>query len=541
MNNKIKIVGITLLITLLLIDTFVMPTVRTKKEEVIKVGYYSYNPYYYKDKDGKVTGYYHDLLKMLAKDIGVEFEYIDVDVKDAVEMLKNKDIDILFGVHNIISRNKDILYTGNSIVTEFQCIYTLDYCILENDLEYLNGKKYGYVEGDISSNWLINLLKCKDIKVQEIATKSLDDCVQMLLNGEVDAISAPKDNTDLKLSNKIFTYSLGPVYITGNLEQRELLDKFDYILNERYRVVYYKRIKFIYDKYFRGDIRSINFIGSTLVVLLIAFIVYKWLYPGMKKIIIRRKIKRNKEKFILYYQPIVALSSNTIAGFEGLLRLKGKGNEVLGPDSFMKYIDMAEMNYDVTLWVIEKAMKDYKIISSYEEYKNKRFYISINLSFSELENEIFINEAVKLINNNAYIKENICIEILENILMGNLEKVKFNIQKLKDNGFRISIDDFGVEYSNLNILEVIEFDNIKLDKCFADKILKSMINSEVIRFISKITLLTNKKLIIEGVEKKYQIEEIKKINNKNIYIQGYYYSKPLSLKDLEKFKLHIED
>lgn len=540
MNRVIKIVAF--LISFLLINIFSIEVFSYKDEkQPIKVGYYSYNPYYYKDKNGEVRGYYHDLLKILVDDIGVEFEYVDVDIKDAIEMLKSKKIDILLGVHNVVNRNIDILYTENSITTEFQCVYISDNKVLEGDINYLNGKKYGYVEGDISSNWLIRLLKCKNINVELVECKSIDDCVKMLLNGEVDAISAPKGNTALKDYNPIFRYSLGLVYIAGNLEHKELLDKFDYILSDKYRIAYYARIKYIYDKYFRRDILIFNLIIVALVFLLIAFVIYKWVYPWIKKIIIRGKIKRNKKRFILYYQPIVDLRSNTIAGFEGLLRLEIKDNKVLNPGSFMKYIDMTDMNYDVTLWILEKAMNDYKIISSYEEYKNKSFYISINLSFSELENEMFINKAVKLINNNSYIKENICIEIIENIVINNLDKVKSNIQLLKDNGFKISIDDFGVEYSNLNILEVVEFDNIKLDKCFADRILKSKINNEVIKFISNITLLTNKKLIIEGVEERYQIEEIKKINNKNIYIQGYYYSKPLSLKDLESFRLNRDD
>lgn len=539
MNKIIKIV--VFLLSFFLINIFSIEVFSYKDEkQSIKVGYYSYNPYYYKNKDGEVRGYYHDLLKVLVDDIGVEFEYVDIDIKDAIEMLKNKKIDILLGVHNVVDRNRDILYTENSIATEFECLYTRDSKVLEGDINYLNGKKYGYVEGDLSSEWLIKLLKFKNIDVELVKCNSIDDCVKMLRNGEVDAISAPRGNTDLKDYNTIFRYSLGLVYIAGNLEHRELLDKFDYILSDKYRIAYYTRIKYIYDKYFRRDILTFNFIGITLVFLLIVFIIYKWLYPWIKKIIIKRKIKRNKKKFILYYQPIVDLRINTIVGFEGLLRLEIKDNKVLNPGSFMKYIDMADMNNDVTLWALRKAMNDYRTISSYEEYKNKSFYISINLSFSELENEMFINEAVKLINNNQDLKENICIEIIENIVMNDLNKVKSNIQLLKDNGFKIAIDDFGVEYSNLNILEIVEFDNIKLDKCFADRILKSKINSEVIEFISKITLLTNKKLIIEGVEEKYQIEEIKKINNKNIYIQGYYYSKPLSLKALENFKLNIE-
>ena len=89
MNRLIKIV--VFLISFLLINIFSIEVFSYKDEkQPIKVGYYSYNPYYYKDKDGEVRGYYHDLLKILVDDIGVEFEYVDVEIKDAIEMLRAK-------------------------------------------------------------------------------------------------------------------------------------------------------------------------------------------------------------------------------------------------------------------------------------------------------------------------------------------------------------------------------------------------------------------------------------------------------------------
>ncbi|XAM37653.1 Phytochrome-like protein cph2 [Terrisporobacter petrolearius] len=189
----------------------------------------------------------------------------------------------------------------------------------------------------------------------------------------------------------------------------------------------------------------------------------------------------------------------------------------------------------MTLWVLEKAIHDYEMISNYKYYENKDFYISINLSFQELENDDFINKIIEIANKNNIKNGSICLEILENIHVKDLEGIEYTIEALKKNGFKIAIDDFGIEYANLNMLEIVEFDIIKLDKYFADNISKSKINNEVIKFLSNITLLTNKYFIIEGVEEKYQIDEIKNIHHNNLYIQGYFYSKPLPIEELEKF------
>ncbi|KHS56037.1 hypothetical protein QX51_16015, partial [Terrisporobacter othiniensis] len=68
-------------------------------------------------------------------------------------------------------------------------------------------------------------------------------------------------------------------------------------------------------------------------------------------------------------------------------------------------------------------------------------------------------------------------------------------------------------------------------------LVKSKINNEVIKFMSNITLITNKYFVIEGVEENYQIEEIKKICHNNIYIQGYFYSKPIPIEEIKEFTI----
>lgn len=195
------------------------------------------------------------------------------------------------------------------------------------------------------------------------------------------------------------------------------------------------------------------------------------------------------------------------------------------------------MFVEMNTWILERVIYDYKVISNYECYKNKDFYISINLSFEELENEYFVNKIIEIANKNKIKPGSICLEIVEKIGIKDLKNIKTTIDNLKNNGFKIAIDDFGIEYANLNILEIIAFDIIKLDKYFADNIVKSKINKEVIKFLSNITLITNKYFIIEGVEESSQIDEIQKICHNKLYIQGYFYSKPLPIEELKKFTI----
>ena len=104
-----------------------------------------------------------------------------------------------------------------------------------------------------------------------------------------------------------------------------------------------------------------------------------------------------------------------------------------------------------------------------------------------------------------------------------------------NNEYICEITDIDKSFVSLNILEKVEFDAIKLDKYFIDNILKSRINNEVINFLANVAAITNKNLIIEGVEEKYQVDEIKKLSSNNLFIQGYFYSKPLPIEELKSF------
>ncbi len=452
--NKKAVIIILLFICLLTLSSKIKDSYM-EKNTTIKVGLYSYEPYYYVDKKNNITGYYHDFLELLCKNTNIEYEYINMSL---------------------------------------------------------------------------------------VGAKSLDDCIKMFENGEVDVISIPAGNNSLKNYNNIFKYSSGVVHIIGNENSKDIINKFDKIIDVKYSSYYDNDFTNIYNKYFRKEIIIINLIIILISFLFILFVIYKSIYPLIKKRIMITKIRKNKEKnnYILYYQPIVNPKNNMVVGFESLLRLKDKNNKILSPALFMKDIEESNMICEMTLWVLDRAINDYKIISNYECCKDNEFYVSINLSFKELENEYFVDKLIQIAKDNNIKKGSVYLEIVENVSIEDLNKIKSNIEVLKDKGFKIAIDDFGVEYSNLNILERVAFDAIKLDKYFTDKILKSRINSEVIKFLTNVAIITNKNLIIEGVEEKYQVDEIKELPYNNLFIQGYFYSKPLLIEELKNFTIEAE-
>lgn len=537
MNTNKKIIAI--LFTCLLVIFSNIEIFSLEKDKNIKVGLYSYAPYYYKDKNNNITGYYHEFLDILCKDANITYEYVNVDIDSGLEKLKSKEIDILLGLHYSEERFKELIYSENYISLDNKKMYIKDMNISYGNLKYLNEKKLAYIKGDLGDSWISNALKSKNVNIDLIGGKNLDECINMFKRGEVELISLPQGNNSLTNYNKIFKYSAGMTYIVGNENSRHIIKKFDEVINTKYKSQYNNKLLNLYNKYFRKEIIAMHLAILCCIFLLIAIISYKIIYPFVKKRVTRRKVILNKknDNFILYYQPIVNSNNNEVVGFESLLRLKYKNNKILPPSCFIKDIKVSDMFVEMNLWILERVIYDYKVISNYNCYKNKDFYISINLSFEELENEYFVNKIIEIANENKIKPGSICLEIVEKIGIKDLKNIKTTIKNLKNNGFKITIDDFGIEYANLNILEIIEFDIIKLDKYFADNIVKSKINNEVIKFMSNITLITNKYFVIEGVEENYQIEEIKKICHNNIYIQGYFYSKPIPIEEIKEFTI----
>lgn len=258
------------------------------------------------------------------------------------------------------------------------------------------------------------------------------------------------------------------------------------------------------DGVYKSNFNIIILIGLSIIAFL-GYIFYKKKLPYIKKCkmkkIIREDLKKNK--YFLYYQPIVNPKKNKIIGFEGLLRLR-KDNKILTPYFFIKDIENNDMLFETSLHILKLAINDYDIIKKYNNIKNDEFYISLNMSLNEIENDTFIKQICDISTLMNMKKYSICIEILEKVGINDLSKINRSIEKLKKCGFMIAIDDFGVEYSNLDILEKLDFDIVKIDKYFIDSIESSIFVKEIIIFLSNICKATNKSIVCEGVEYKCQ-------------------------------------
>ncbi|EOU2125456.1 EAL domain-containing protein [Clostridium perfringens] len=510
---------------------------KEKRKTLLKIGFYDDYPHFYINNKANVCGYYKDITENLAKKLNFKVEYVNGNVPDILKELKNGEIDLVFGINKLPAREESFKFTNKSINDELNFIYT-NKNIKYGDLEALNGMKMGYIEGELDNEWILDYLKKRNINVELVNGSSYKAVKTLLIHNKVDFIV---DNPDSDIKNKgknikeVFEFSSGEKYIVANKNNKELIKKIDGALSTINLNAYLGN-----NPYFK---KIDNFIIDTTnknVVILILFIICIIMFKKVKKRIVKifkkKKIYNDlkKDNYTLYYQPIVDFKHNRVRSVEALLRLR-KDGKLLTPYHFMKDIEDANMMKEITLWVLKRVIKDYNIIRCYDNINEKDFYISLNVSFNEIKDREFLKKIVKIVNDNKIIKNSICLEIIEKFGVEEIEKIQENIKFLQDNGILIAIDDFGVEYSNLDLLKKIDSNIIKLDKFFADGINDSEISLKVIDFILDICRLSDKSIVIEGIEEKEQVDIIKTFLYEKIYIQGYYFSKPLDIKSLKAY------
>ncbi|MDT9335134.1 EAL domain-containing protein [Clostridium perfringens] len=509
--------------------------------KTIKVGFYEYYPYYYLNKNSIPDGYYNELLEVISNKLNLNYEYVDCNITNALQKLKSGEIDLVFGISKTPDREKEYEFTDHYINNDNFAIYT-NKNIKSGDLKALNGLKMGYLKGEENNEWILRFLNNKGINVNIKNVSNYLQDKEYLYNNKVDfVVENTRSNLNYENKNikKIFEFSSGPVYIVSRKDNKKLIERIDSVLGDLEENEEQKDVN-LYSKYFNEYLDKLK--NEKLLIVIFLMIILAFIYKKRKDKIFAIRAKRKircymkNDKYILYYQPIVDPKTNKVKGFESLLRLN-KDGKILSPYSFIKEIEDNNMSLEVSLWLLKKIIADYRIIKDYKLVKGSNFYISLNVSFKEIENPKFLRALMKIAKDYKIYDCNICLEIVEKFCMEDIGIIQSAIRIIKEYGFSIAIDDFGVEYSNLDLLNKIDSDIVKLDKYFADNLDKSIINKKTVEFISEICRISNRTIVFEGVEEKYQVDIVKAFPYEKIYIQGYFYSKPVDIETLKEFEV----
>lgn len=242
-----------------------------------------------------------------------------------------------------------------------------------------------------------------------------------------------------------------------------------------------------------------------------------------------------KDEFHMMYQPkfkYISEGKYVCSGVEALVRWE---NEKLGnvrPDLFIPVIEEHGLINEVTHWILNKICQECQQLKNIQGFK-----VSINLSAKQLSNLDLAKQFSKTIARYGLKNEMFVIEITETTMMKDADITRVSLNNFNDLGFSISVDDFGTGYSSLSYLKSFPVDELKIDKSFTDMVLLDKHTQVIVEGIINMCEKLKINIVVEGVEALEQIKwfESQLIENQTIEIQGYYFSKPLVIKDLINF------
>lgn len=231
----------------------------------------------------------------------------------------------------------------------------------------------------------------------------------------------------------------------------------------------------------------------------------------------------------LHYQPIISLKDNRLIGFEALARWKHKTLGMIPPDKFIPIAEECGLIQILGHWAIETACLE---AARWPDDLS----VAVNLSplqFTDPGLVAGIDRALTKANLNPSRLE---IEVTEGLLMKDTINVLEILRKLKEIGVRIAMDDFGTGYSSLAYLQRFDFDRIKVDRCFVNKLGSDSSSIAIVRAVIDIAASRGMHTTAEGVETEAQRADLAALGCDEA--QGYLFSRPVAAEDLAHFIDH---
>lgn len=245
-----------------------------------------------------------------------------------------------------------------------------------------------------------------------------------------------------------------------------------------------------------------------------------------------RKAIENKELEI-YYQPIIEFSTGKLMGAEALLRWNSEEFGNIVPDEFIPIAEESGMIVSIGYWVLENSVKQFVAWKKEFPLADSFNRIAVNISVRQFNYPGFLKQVQEILQESCINPYSLELELVESIIVKDVEIVREKMNRLRKLGVRISIDDFGTGYSSLSYLKKLPFTTLKIDKSFVQDIQDDVDDKELVSTILTIAKNFNLEVVAEGVETYEQYIFLQeRICD---YMQGYYCSKPMDVKNFENF------
>lgn len=255
-----------------------------------------------------------------------------------------------------------------------------------------------------------------------------------------------------------------------------------------------------------------------------------------KQLTLGQLIEALEEKqLVLHYQPQIDLKTNTLLGYEALVRLSNPEEGLIYPDRFIQLAENNHLMQLLTQEVINIVCRD---ISAHAN-TFRGLVVSINISSQDIVSLEFPEMLEQITQQYGVSSNQLCLELTESAVMGELTSSLDVLNRLRMKGFFLSIDDFGTGFSSLTQLYNAPFSELKIDQHF---VMRMETDSEAKVIVDICIMLGHKmgmKVVAEGVET-YKIAKMLRAQNCDI-AQGYGVSRPKQLKEILAWRVHYNE
>ncbi|MDE2585563.1 MAG: EAL domain-containing protein, partial [Betaproteobacteria bacterium] len=239
----------------------------------------------------------------------------------------------------------------------------------------------------------------------------------------------------------------------------------------------------------------------------------------------RRGLERNE--FELVYLPQVDNPSGRLLSLEALIRWQHPEQGLLMPDQFIPLAEESGLVLPLSLWVLRRAARQ---LAEWRRAGLPLVPIAINLCEAQLRQPGFPKILAQLLEEEGLESRWLDLEFTESALMQDTEHNLRVLTELKAMGVGITLDDFGVGYSNLNILRRLPVSTLKIDRSLVSDVTRCEDDAVIVDAIISMAQSMHLKVVAEGVETADQAGFFKE--RACAEIQGHYFSKPVAAADV---------
>jgi diguanylate cyclase (GGDEF)-like protein len=242
------------------------------------------------------------------------------------------------------------------------------------------------------------------------------------------------------------------------------------------------------------------------------------------------------DRFFLNFQPKFSASGQKLVGFEALLRMRNSANVTIPPGVFIPVAERLNLISKIGEWVLRKATQTASLWPD-------ELTLAVNLSPLQFKSGTIATIIEQALNESGLQARRLEIEITENILLEDAQHIHRQLEKIRELGVSIVMDDFGTGFSSLSYLWRFRFDKIKIDRSFMQALDNDAESAgNILRSIVTLGHSLDMKVVAEGVETDNQAQFVNTI--KCDEVQGFLFGRPMLEQDvasliLNKFREHL--